>query len=534
MTALLPFLLVVGFAQEPGSGPAPAGTSEIRGRITDAESGLPVPGAVVRLTAFPESMLTTADGEGRYVFRALRPGQYLVSAENPSHRATYLPGGYVDPLRGSQIALREREVRADVDIALRRAGVLEVRVVDDVGEPVARSRVTLRSAATGARIFVDIRRGTDDRGVIRLYPLPPGDYTVCAEPGIGRVFTGSRRRAPRERLLRTCITDAEGADRTATVSGPGTSTVELRMRRGRTYSISGTVLDATGTPSSDAFVSLEIHSDGLSSGFSSAGDGSGRFAYKDVPPGEYGIAARSGGSYQRPPVQEGYLALRVVASDLDDLTVHMAPTVEVKGRVTFEGPAEPSLDPRMSPLMISARLVGDQSRGNGSTQSGHMYPDRTFAIQGLFGRRTFAFANVPRGWYVKSVHLGERDVTDVPVEIGKADGELEVVLSTRGAAVSGRALDGLGNVVPGIRVLALPADPDRWWAREFPSAAVSKEGRFELGPLRGGDYLLVAFPAVRSMALYQDPDEVRRLAKQAERVSVQDGERLEVLLTVQR
>src|SRR6185436_19688788 len=90
---------------------------------------------------------------------------------------------------------------------------------------------------------------TDDRGRMRIPGLMPGRYVVCADTwDIGG--TETVKNPVRERLLRTCYPSAANeADAEPIVVGSRpVEEIEIRMRRGRTFTISGIVLDAAGAP----------------------------------------------------------------------------------------------------------------------------------------------------------------------------------------------------------------------------------------------------------------------------------------------
>ena len=84
---------------------------------------------------------------------------------------------------------------------------MTVRVVDEWGEPLARVRISVKSADTGNTLASSFIRTTDDRGRLRIYQLPPGRYLVCAQPGT--LLGSASATAPRrERFLRTCYPSA--------------------------------------------------------------------------------------------------------------------------------------------------------------------------------------------------------------------------------------------------------------------------------------------------------------------------------------
>jgi hypothetical protein len=152
--------------------------------------------------------------------------------------------------------------------------------------------------------------------------------------------------------------------------------------------------------------------------------------------------------------------------------------------------------------------------------------DRTFTLTGMFGRRTVEVVNVPRGWYPKSVRYRDKDITDVPTEFkaGSEPAVVEILLSTRGAVVSGRVVDDQGNPMSRGRVVMFPAEPSSWGSDQLASVAVSKAGTFEIGPQRGGEYLIIALDPTMDPPQPGERDELARLAETAERVTLRDEE----------
>jgi len=162
--------------------------SGIEGRTFDIDSGLPLQGALLRLTrdtggaegtflaALTREMGEIRSGkDGAFRFPALPPGEYRIDAYRDGYGQTnvvairVLPGGFT-PVR----------------MEMPPAGVLAGRVVDDRGRPVTTARVR----------FVDIdgevatRRPwypVDAEGHFRIGELRTGTYTVEAQaPGFAR------------------------------------------------------------------------------------------------------------------------------------------------------------------------------------------------------------------------------------------------------------------------------------------------------------------------------------------------------------
>jgi protocatechuate 3,4-dioxygenase beta subunit len=514
-----------------------AATAVIRGRVTDKESGAPIARAVVRLAsrdAQGQLAVTSTDNDGRYELGGLAAGTYSGFVVAGQHRATHLTGWLGAGSRG-QIVLKAGEARTDVNIALARSLTMTVRVVDEWGEPLAGVRISVKSADTGATQPSPFGRATDDRGRLRISQLEPGRYLVCAQPGTPGA--GALDAPRRERFLATCYPSAASEVQAQPVRlDRDLDEVVIQMRLGRTFRVSGTILDASGAPAQIPFASFTTFESNGSSGTTIAVGADGSFSVANVPPGDYAIDATVGGPdrpEQRQQHEVGFQPVVVDSSDIEGLVVSMARSVEVAGRFVFEETGAPLPKPQGSGLFVSARLAGDELRGSGSSVTAHAGEDRTFLFRRMFGKRVFDVANIPRGWYVKSVRYAGRDIIDDAVEL-KASTDpsaLEIVLSNRGATVTGRVTDERGDPVRGARVFLLPANAAR--VSQFPDyVTTSATGAFRAGPKRAGDYVLVAFGP--SGPLPGDPHRLALLAQAGERITLGDSEERTLDLTVVR
>jgi hypothetical protein len=304
--------------------------------------------------------------------------------------------------------------------------------------------------------------------------------------------------------------------------------LEIKMRVGSTFSVSGRILDASGAPASAALANF---SEFRSNGSSSRGiviDAEGRFTLTHVQPGEYAIEASIGGPdrpEQRRPLEAGFLPFRVDASDLADVVVAMKRGVDVAGRVTLEDATSALPAALGSGLMVFTRLADDRLAGSGSMRMASVRKeDRIFMLTGMFGRRTMEVVNVPRGWYVKSIRYGGREIIDEATEFKDATDApaLEVVLSTRGAVVTGRVLDDSGKPVGRALVLLLREDGTRSDVRLISYTVASSSGTFVLGPARGGHYLIVALPSSTPMLQPGEWSRLARLAAAGETITLGD------------
>ena len=220
-TLAMLLLLAQAVAPQPAS-PSGEDTGQIRGRVTDKETGQPLPNAQVMLTERTLNLNRTAttDDAGVFRFTRLPPGKYDGVVTAGSYRSTHDIQRLPDSRPPAPIELTKGAVR-EINIALSRTPAIPVRVVDEFGDPL--SDVYLRAyrapAMTHGRVPMNHR--TDDRGRMRIAGLGPGRYVVCADT-LGTGGTQTVKNPLRERLLRTCYPSAANeADAEPVVVGTG-------------------------------------------------------------------------------------------------------------------------------------------------------------------------------------------------------------------------------------------------------------------------------------------------------------------------
>jgi hypothetical protein len=172
-------------------------------------------------------------------------------------------------------------------------------------------------------------------------------------------------------------------------------------------------------------------------------------------------------------------------------------------------------------------------RGQGSSRRATADTDRTFRLTRMFGKQMLDVANIPRGWYVKSIRYAGKEIIDVATEFkaGTDPSALEIVLSNRGATIAGRVMDERGEPVRGARIVIVPTDPARWGMfRDYVPS--SPTGTFRLGPQRAGDYTVVAVGPSGAMPQPVDRARFAQLIQAGERITVGENEERALDLTV--
>ena len=168
-----------------------SGTATVSGRVVARDSGRPISRAEVHLARGDDhARVLLADEQGRYAFTELPAGRYTLSAGR---------SGYLTLNHGQQrstdttidIEVSEGQSRDHVDFALPKAGVIEMRVTDEFGEPWEGVWVDIQQnrfsnsdrGPVGLAWDTDLGQrnfATDDRGRLRIYDLPPGNYFLKA------------------------------------------------------------------------------------------------------------------------------------------------------------------------------------------------------------------------------------------------------------------------------------------------------------------------------------------------------------------
>jgi len=556
------FLLCVAPAEPPGSGASPAGdaqardrvssaTGTISGRVTDRETGQPLARVSVTLGG-PQGgplegrpLVTHTDADGRYAFTQLAPGPYSLTFAPPAHRATHLAHVYGErqPLmprfrRPYPISLGSDQRLDNADVALWRAFAISGRVIDENGDPMVNVDVHAY-AADGLQVTrLETARASDDRGAFRLFGLPPGRYQVCAEPRFPwqPVHAGLQSPDPPadvpERPIRTCHPSAvmEADAQLVSVTTGDAENVDIRVGRSRVFRVTGSILSASGAPFEEirpeiSVVRLERRR--TESQHVEVRPG-GRFVVRGLVPGDYLLRVDKYGAGEESLERElARVPFSIDSSDLEGLVVVMEKPARVTGRVVFE---EPPAARQLGALRVFGRMDPSAARLlAGPDGSAAVRENLTFELFGLYGPRLITMTGLPRNYYVKRVTYGTEDITDTPFDFqsGGDPQTLEILLSNRGAFVTGTVLDEHGNRAADTVVLVFSADRTRWGTAAAIAVRllVPPRGPYTVGPLRQGDYFIAAVSGEDRGAYAGEPEILEQLAHGAERIMLGENER---------
>jgi protocatechuate 3,4-dioxygenase beta subunit len=522
-------------------------SATVRGRVTERESGLPLPRfrvSVSRQPLYDENGRTVAtavtDANGVYEIPRIPPGTYLITARPPELVASHLTQmfGHDEPLPlTGALRMRTIDLKGDAvfeaDIAVRRSLAIEGHVATEEGDPLADAQVTLERIDLRA-----LRPGvlTDDRGFYRHYGLPPGRYRLCVTPS-ERTQAGTR-----EALLKACYpADQDPANPSAVdVRTADVRNVNLVVRRGKRFSVSGTVVDGSGSPLNRGELSFYEQNVAPRRSLRVERPGPGRFIVRDVEPGSYQLRAAIEADADRSlPREFGAMDVTVGQDDVGGLVLQTRRPATISGVVIFEGgPPDQGIE------SVVVRLHQDPSTMKpGTNNPGRtVRKDLTFELSGVLEPVTIGVDYLPSGWLLRSVFYHGRDVTDQPVvlETSVEPRAIEITLTNRVAHISGRSVS-KPPAAQAVIVLALSVGGSRGGrgganagATVARSALLSGDGTFKIGPLAPGEYFVVAadrddwFDA----SLRDRTAAIGSVLSRAERVVVFEGDQPQLVVNI--
>ena len=436
---------------------------------------------------------------------------------------------------------RPASLRAGAGTPLPQSAALGGRVLGEHDRPLPGVSVqaVTRSGLPGRLVARGVRAKTDEDGRFRLDGLRPDAYyllalgstpgALVAEPtATGEIYVSTYYPDATDALDATPLTVSAGEDR---------SSIAIRMAHARAYHIDGQVLDPDGKPAAGAFVTLgyKTQASTSSSGRQAGPDGVFRFA--PLLPGEYKLSARPRATtWDR--AEEGVVgvSVTVAAGDVEGVKLAMRRGVTIRGQVVTARGGPPQVAPPSIRLILENPddLEGRLTAGAGLDRDwrftfGHVFAPAVVRVETVRGTTW-------RMW-IQAVRYRGRDVTDVPTlfEPAPSEYDIQVVVTDRPARLSGAVHDAAGQPASQAVVTLFPADPGQWtaWWKGYTLRTrrmiAGQTGGYVLADLAPGEYLVVATSATTS---WLDPPPLSALAPQATRVTLAEGERRTLDLTV--
>jgi hypothetical protein len=555
--------------------PVPAtGSAAISGRVvTDERSSLPVRRARVTLNSSDGRLgfTATTDDGGRFRFAQLPAGRFALEALKPG----YLTGrfGASRPGRpGTSISVTDGQQIAGLEIRIARGGVISGVVRDHRGQPMQGGSVQVlqyrHAPLTGDRTLIRVGSATaDDRGMYRLFELPPGEYIVMARPmgpGIDEIVPISATAAQRVQQM---IAGRPGAALSiagtqempvpgppvsyAPVFHPGSSDlsnaqvvrlgpgeerldVDIAMDLVPTARLTVRITAADGTKPET--ITLEIARGGPDSDLlgqlatlapSTRLRDAWTLILPGVPPGRFAIKAGTDRFLRlEPPARRVWGEAEVVVDGRNqEIAIALQPGVPVSGRVVFDGS---SAAPGPASLQFfltqgnGGAINSGPSGGDLDAEGRFGFPDVTPGRYSLMWVRRRPMAN----WTLASAMAGGRDVLDTRLEVRPGEPlDLVVTFTDRPTELTGVLQDGAGQAAPDHFIIVFTVDRSFWTpaSRRVRMIRPGTDGAFSAAGLPPGEYYVGALLDVEPGEWY-DPRFLDALTGASVRVALREGE----------
>jgi hypothetical protein len=528
-------------------------------------------GTGARGSATPAPLTAISDNAGRFTM-TVPEGPVVVRAECEGYFGPLANGA--SPAFVSAPATVSTRQPAVVRLAMIPGGTINGRVTDSLGKPLTNAGVAVaRRAFRHGQPALDLVDGqeTDDRGVYRVYRLPPGDYFVVALRG--RVPSGPAGAATtpssKDVAATTFYPSAMDVMTAATVtvhSGDDLAGVDIMVRTTTTFTVTGRVTSTLPAGSEVgaingavrqpiAQISLLPHDSNVLPNLLAAAtlaSADGTFKVADVLPGQYDVIARlpastgwgpaNGPERATNPWAFGRAVVDVNGANVDGVAIVVHQGVDVTGRVTVDGnPAPANLRINLQPDDDSATYNNFfETIGNYQPvidQNGAftfpLIPEARYRFQFTVGGPASGRGPLPSAAvtpvvlgpsaYVADVQQGGVSVYDSGLMVG-ADpaAPIEVLVRSDGGSIEGATIGTDQKPVAGQMVVLVPEPARRQNPALYRIAAADAQGHFSIARVGPGAYKLFAWDSVLPGA-YLSGVFLQRYESQGSDVTVRAG-----------
>jgi carboxypeptidase family protein len=525
------------------------GTATISGRVV--LKGEPARGMMVMLVmqgqSMPNAPRATTDESGKFNFTGVPVGRYSVYAAAP---------GYVSPddtnfgMRGKTLNLTEGEKIENLDIEIKRGGVIAGRITDSQGRPLIEEPINLSRVDANNKVQSYFNYNlnydmyqTDDRGYYRIYGLPEGRYLVSVgfEERPGSVTIASKR----EYYTRVYYPNAtvESEARVIMVSeGSETENIDITASDPKsTHNVYGRVIDAgAGQPVAgvEVFVGGVTAEGRVSGGYAGSGTQSGpngEFSIFGVVPGRYALIVQ-------PEEINGFIGDPVIfdlsEGDATGLEIKVRKGASISGVAVIEGTNDPKVLSKLSQVNLRAYFRSTSSNTPPMLMGRRAFkvgPDGGFHIEGLQAGKAMIIVAPPPD--LRGLTLGRMERNGAPAPEGIDLDQGEQVTGVRLVLVYGSlTLRGEVKIIGGAfptsaRFVAVARSVDQAMQNSR-SGEVDARGHFAIENLSPGEYEVMVrpFPGLDPQQLSQEL--MRRFSSVKERVVLSGANQQPIALVI--
>jgi hypothetical protein len=495
---------------QPQSVKSPTASSAITGRVTQHGKGL----NDVLVKAWPQSssqpprnggaLETKTDADGNYRITPVAPGNYFVGFDRP---------GLVSEKTGllgspQAAAVSAGESAAVVNFHLITGGVITGRVTRSDGLPLADEPIMLievnpqpsPTMSLPNPVMLPFISGifkTDDRGVYRVFGIPPGSYKVAAGAAFP-AFTAIRGQPSYRRTFFPGTTD-EGKARALEVhEATVTSNIDINVGSTvPTYSASGRIVNsATGEPLPDTAYDIHITAPprGYGGEIPKAGstNNRGEFNIESLPAGRYVVKISEPNflTSERGRFFGESASFEVRDASVNGIELKAVKTTSVSGLVIIRNTSDKTIMARASQVKLLFEVL-PSAGGRYTYQTAKPEPDLSFRIPGLKPGKLRILINSREdealGFRFLRTELADSTaVRDVQLSGDREVSGIRVVLVYGSGSVSGVVKFENGSLPEALKVGARITNDEGFYAFSW----ADSRGNFRIEAVPAGNYTL--------------------------------------------
>jgi hypothetical protein len=538
-------------------------TATVQGRVAKDPGGEPVKKALIELIAENQNeggdYTAVTGGDGSFRVEGVVPGRYHLFVERTGFLEVEKHHSRAD---GRVLTLTAGQEVTDLLVRLQAAAVVEGRVTDEDGDPLADAQVAVLRQTFVAGHTHWRQAGaerTNDLGEYRIAGLAAGNYYVSVSPPPDfKSLIAAASNAPvadthandaRTNDSSTNEPRANAATAYATTYYPGTQDLRqasvVQLHAGDDFPVNFSLAPSPSVVIRGSIANLSAGASALvmlqSKDFDLTLNGAeirkdGSFELRDVAPGAYTVVATVSGATSLMARQ----ALEVGSENVDGLRLVPQAGGWVHGRLRVESKSAARLDP--SQFFLGLRSAEDDDEVLGALSLGEGFG----TVVQVNGDGSFEWKNVPPGryyvelagdpgasadWFMKSIAAGGHEATDTGFSVGGGVTTVELVASANGAEVAGIASDAKGVPLANATVVAVPETRLQARADRYRKTVSDQSGHFTLHGLPPGEYTLFAWEIVDGEAYY-NPEFLKSYEGRGAVLRVSEGERKTLQLVV--
>jgi len=506
----------------------------------------------------PGQVLRATTGEnGRFRFSGIAPGRYLLRALTPGY---FLPGDANQRTRGITIIVAEGENLENIDINLKKGGVIAGRVTDSSERPAVKEWITLWTLdQNGKAEMVDepllgggsIMFLTNGEGGYRLYGLPEGRYLVSV--GVAQDWDSiAFMPSPKfyTRIFHPASRNESDAKVIEVTEGSETTGVDILVdEQKNSYSVYGRVVHAdTNQPVTGVRIyygttggGKEINGSRWNGALS--GD-NGEFRMTDMLPGKYWVFPGGKNLFSVENIETEYIGeavfCEVMNRDIRNFEIRVRrPEASISGKVVLEGfPNQKQWVDLVNEGLKPSIMLNHSGKPALPSSSYRIQPgpDGSFLVHGLSeGVARFQLGFLPaaiRGLTLLRVEQnGVPRSREIDIESGEQLTGLQFILGLGTVTLRGE-LKVIGMTFPAEQRFFVRARKTDQTNEVLYSGTIDVRGRFQIENMLAGEYELTVSSSSGANPDLVDPKVRNAFKTAAKKIIVSTENQTPVILVV--